>query len=269
MGTTMRTDFQHLLVAQDGAVLTVTMNRPEVLNAFNRLMLEEMVEVVETASRDMEVRCLVINGAGRAFGSGQDLSVFFDAHVRSEALDVSENLQKYHRVVNLIRAMPKPVVAAIHGVAAGISLNIALACDLRIAADNARFTEAFARIGLVPDAGGAYFLPRLIGLAKALEMALLTDEVSAVEAERIGLINKCVPVAEFEAATQALAQRLAAGPTRTYGYIKELFYSTLDQDLPAVLDLEGKLQEIALTTEDHHEGVTAFLQKRRPKYSGQ
>jgi 2-(1,2-epoxy-1,2-dihydrophenyl)acetyl-CoA isomerase len=264
----MRTDFQYVLVAQDGAVLTVTMNRPEVLNAFNELMLEEMTEVVEAASQDTEVRCLVINGAGRAFGSGQDLSIFFDAHVRSEVLDVGKHLRKYHKLVNLIRDMPKPVIAAIHGVAAGISLNIALACDLRIAADNARFTEAFARIGLIPDAGGAYFLPRLIGLAKALEMVLLTDEVSAVEAERIGLINKCVPVVEFEAETRALAQRLAVGPTRTYGYIKELFYSALDQDLPEVLDLEGKIQGAALGTEDHREGVEAFLQKRRPKYSG-
>src|SRR5579864_5435377 len=198
MGTTMRTDFQHLLIAQDGAVLTVTMNRPEVLNAFNELMLQEMIEVVEEAAQDTGVRCLVINGAGRAFGSGQDLTVFLEAHERSEVLDVTGHLQKYHKLIYLIRGMSKPVVAAIHGMAAGISLNIALACDLRIAADNARFTEAFARIGLVPDAGGAYFLPRLIGLAKALEMALLTDEVSAIEAERIGLINKCVPVAEFE-----------------------------------------------------------------------
>ncbi len=265
----MRTNFQHVLVAQDGSVLTVTMNRPEVLNAFNEPMLQEMIEVVEAAAQDTEVRCLVITGAGRAFGSGQDLSVFADAHMRSELPDVSKHLRQYHKLVRLIHDMPKPVIAAIHGVAAGISLNIALACDLRIAADDARFTEAFARIGLVPDGGGAYFLPRLIGLAKALEMALLTDEVSAVEAERIGLINKCVPVADFEAETRALAQRLAVGPTRIYGYIKELFYSTLDQNLPAVFDLEGKLQGTALTTEDHREGIAAFLQKRRPKYSGQ
>jgi 2-(1,2-epoxy-1,2-dihydrophenyl)acetyl-CoA isomerase len=160
------------------------------------------------------------------------------------------------------------VIAAIHGIATGISLNIALACDLRIAADNARFIEAFARIGLVPDAGGAYFLPRLIGLAKALEMALLTDEVSAVDAERLGLVNKCVPIAEFEAETRALAQRLAVGPTSTYGYIKELFYSALDLSLPAALDLEGQLQKAALATEDHREGVSAFLQKRRSNYTG-
>jgi 2-(1,2-epoxy-1,2-dihydrophenyl)acetyl-CoA isomerase len=268
-GTAMRTNFQHILVAQDGGVLTMTMNRPEVLNAFNELMLQEMIEAVEAASQDAGVRCLVMSGAGRAFGSGQDLSFFVDAQAHSGFPEVSKHLQQYHKLVNLIHDMPKPVIAAIHGVATGISLNIALACDLRIAADNARFIEAFARIGLVPDGGGAYFLPRLIGLAKALEMALLTDEVSAVEAERIGLINKCVPVAEFENETCALAQRLAVGPTRTYGYIKELFYSALDQNLPAVLDLEGKFQGAALTTEDHREGVTAFLQKRLPNYSGQ
>jgi 2-(1,2-epoxy-1,2-dihydrophenyl)acetyl-CoA isomerase len=265
----MRTNFEHVLVAQDGAVLTLTMNRPEVLNAFNGLMLQEMIEVVEAAAQDAGVRCLVVGGTGRAFGAGQDLTVFSDAYGRSEAPDVIEHLQLYHRLVNLIRAIPKPVIAAIHGVATGISLNIALACDLRIAADNARFIEAFARIGLVPDGGGAYFLPRLIGLGKALEMALLTDEVSAVEAERIGLINKCVPVAEFETETRALAQRLAVGPTRTYGYIKELFYAALDRDLQGVLELEGKVQEVALTTEDHREGIEAFLQKRRPQYSGQ
>jgi 2-(1,2-epoxy-1,2-dihydrophenyl)acetyl-CoA isomerase len=265
----MRTNFQHVLVVQDGGVLTVTMNRPEVLNAFNALMLHEMIEVVEAASQDKEVRCLVIAGAGHAFGSGQDLSLFVDKDAKAEVPDMLEHLQHYHRLVHLIHGMPKPVIAAIHGVAAGISLNIALACDLRIAANNARFIEAFARIGLVPDAGGAYFLPRLVGLAKALEMALLADEVSAVEAERIGLINKCVPLAEFEAETRALAQRLAVGPTRTYGYIKELIYSALDLDLPAVHELEGKFQKAALATEDHREGVNAFLQKQRPKYTGQ
>lgn len=264
----MRTNFQHILVAQDGAVLTVTLNRPEVLNAFNALMLQEMIEVAEAAAQDTGVRCLVITGAGRAFGSGQDLSAFIGPQSITDPREVTEHLQYYHKLIHLMRGMPKPVIAAIHGVAAGISLNIALACDLRIAADNARFTEAFARIGLVPDGGGAYFLPRLIGLAKALEMSLLTDEVSAVEAERIGLINKCVPLAEFETETRSLAQRLATGPTRTYGYIKELFYAALDQNLAGVLDLEGKLQEAALVTEDHREGVTAFLEKRRPKYSG-
>ncbi len=141
--------------------------------------------------------------------------------------------------------MPKPVLAAIRGVAAGISLNIALACDMRIAADNTRLIEGFARIGLVPDGGGAYTLPWLIGLGRALEMALLADEVSGAEAERIGLVNRCVPLAELDDTTRALAKQLANGPTRTYGLIKELMYKSLEMDLQASLHLEGQLQDAA------------------------
>lgn len=264
----MRTDFQHLLVHQDGGVLTITMNRPEVLNAFNDVMLEELGEAIDAGAEDDAVRCVVLTGAGRGFGSGQDLRSFAAMSASSEPVKVSVHLQKYHRVVLAIRTMPKPVIAAVRGVAAGISCNIALACDLRIAADDARFIEAFARIGLVPDGGGGFFLPRLVGFGKALEMALLAEEVSGPEAERIGLVNKCVPVAEFEAATHALAQRLANGPTRAYGLIKELMNKSLDSDLQSSLRLEGELQDIARGTEDHREGVMSFLQKRRPNYTG-
>ena len=263
----MRTNLQHLLVQQEEGVLTITMNRPEVLNAFNDAMLEELAETMEAAAEDETVRCVVLTGAGRGFGSGQDLHVFTAARTSSDG-KVSEHLKKYHRVVLTMRGMPKPVVAAVRGVAAGISCNIALACDLRIAADDARFIEAFARIGLVPDGGGGYFLPRLVGLGKALEMAMLAEEVNGAEAERIGLVNKCVPVAEFEAATHALAHKLANGPTRSYALIKELMNKSFESDLAAALQLEGELQDIAIGTEDHREGVTAFLQKRRPKYIG-
>jgi len=264
----MRTDFQHLLVEQDGAVLTIIMNRPEKLNAFNDAMLLEMVDVVETAAQDDVIRCVVITGAGRAFGSGQDLTSFVPSRNTGNTLRVSEHLTKYHRLVLALRAMPKPVIAAVQGVAAGISCNIALACDLRIAADNARFLEAFARIGLVPDGGGGFFLPRLVGMGKALEMSMLADEVSGPEAERIGLVNKCVPLAEFEATTKALAQRLARGPTRAYALIKQLIYTSVDSDLETTLKLEGELQDQAFETADHREGVTAFLEKRAAQFSG-
>jgi 2-(1,2-epoxy-1,2-dihydrophenyl)acetyl-CoA isomerase len=263
----MRTDFQHLLIQQTEGIVTITMNRPEVLNAFNNLMLQELTEALEMAAGDDAVRCVVLTGTGRAFGSGQDLSELAAVQSANET-PISSHLERYHRVVRLIREMPKPVLAAIRGVAAGISCNIALACDLRIAADNARFIEAFARIGLVPDGGGGYFLPRLIGLGRALEMAMLAEEVSGPEAERIGLVNRCVPLDEFETATMALAQKLAQGPTRTYGLIKELMYKGLDCDLAAVLRLEGELQDIAIASGDFREGVTAFLQKRPPRYTG-
>ena len=264
----MRTDFQHLLVEQDGAVLTIIMNRPEKLNAFNDVMLQEMTEVVEVAARDDAIRCVVITGAGRAFGSGQDLTSFAPRSNTGNPPRVSEHLVKYHRLVLALRGMPKPVIAAVQGVAAGISCNVALACDLRIAADNARFLEAFARIGLVPDGGGGFFLPRLVGIGKALEMSMLADEVSGPEAELIGLVNKCVPLAEFEATTKALAQRLARGPTRAYALIKQLIYTSADSDLETTLKLEGELQDQAFETADHREGVSAFLEKRAAQFLG-
>ncbi len=264
----MPTNYQNLLVSQDGGVLTITMNRPEVLNAFNDSLIEELYEAMAAAAEDETVRCVVLTGAGRAFGAGQDLRTFATIHPSGEPAKVSEHLGKYHRILYTIRNMPKPVIAAIRGVAAGISCNIALACDLRIAADDARFIEAFARIGLVPDGGGGYFLPRLVGLGKALELSMLADEVSGAEAERIGLVNKCVPQEEFETATMALAQRLAKGPTRAYALIKELMNKSLESDLETSLHLEGELQDVALTTEDHREGVAAFLQKRRAEYTG-
>jgi len=264
----MRTDFQHLLVKQDGGALTITMNRPEVLNAFNDLMLAELTEVVETAAQDEAVRCVVLTGAGRAFGSGQDLHSLVEGRSSGAVGSVSEHLQKYHRVVYAIREMPKPVIAAVRGVAAGISCNIALACDLRIVSDDARFIEAFARIGLVPDGGGGYFLPRLVGVGKALELSMLADEVSGPEAERIGLVNTCVPLEEFEEATRALANRLANGPTRAYALIKKLIYTSAESDLQTSMRLEGELQDMAFETEDHQNAVVAFLQKRKPEYKG-
>ena len=264
----MRTDFQNMLVEQDESVVTLTMNRPDVLNAINTLMLQELTEAVEAAAHNDAIRCVVLAGAGRAFGAGQDLTEFGSAYAGSQPLKVSEHLAKYHRLILGICHMPKPVIAAIQGVATGISLNIALACDIRIAADNARLLEAFARIGLVPDGGGGYTLPRLIGLGRALEMAMLADEVSGPEAERIGLVNRCVPLSELDETTRALAKRLANGPTRTYRLIKELMYKSLDIDLQASLRLEGQLQEAAYATADHREAVDAFLHKRAVKFTG-
>ncbi|GCE13262.1 enoyl-CoA hydratase/isomerase family protein [Tengunoibacter tsumagoiensis] len=262
----MRTDFQHLIVQRQGGVLTLLMNRPEVLNAFNAQLLQDCIEAAQAAAEDETVRCVVLAGAGRAFGSGQDLSFFKDPLSEDAGRD---HLQHYHRLVQIIHTMPKPVVAALHGVATGISLNIALACDLRIAADTTRFSEGFARIGLVPDGGGAYFLTRLVGLSKALELSLLAEEILAPEAERIGLIHKCVPLSELETTVQALAQRLAEGPTVTYGLIKRLVYAAPDGDLSTIFALESELQGQAIQTADHKEAVAAFLQKRPPSYTGQ
>lgn len=268
----MRTDFQHLLVQQDGGVLTITMNRPEVLNAFNDVMLDELTQAMQAAAKDDSARCVVLAGSGRAFGSGQDLRSMSEARAAgvlgSTGGSVSAHLQKYHHLVLSIRAMQKPVVAAVRGVAAGISCNIAFACDMRIASDDARFIEAFARIGLVPDGGGAYFLTHLVGVGKAMELAMLAGEVSGPEAERLGLVNKCVPLAEFESAVAAFAQRLANGPTRAYALIKQQIYAAAESDFQSSLRLEGELQDMAFETEDHKNAVLAFLQKRKPEYQG-
>ncbi len=264
----MQSDFQHLLVRQEEGFVILTMNRPEVLNAFNDLMLQELSAATASAAQDETIRCVVINGAGKAFGAGQDINGFATIHASGEPIKVSEHLAKYHRLIQLFQQMPKPVIAAVHGVAAGVSCNIALACDLRVATDTARFVQAFARIGLVPDGGGAYFLPRLVGMGKALEMALLADEISGSEAERIGLVNKSVSSDEFEAFTISLAQRLAQGPTRAYGLIKELMYRSLDSDLQTSLQLEGEMQDIAISTSDHRESVRAFLEKRQAHFNG-
>lgn len=264
----MRTDFQHLLIQQENGVLTIIMNRPEVLNAFNDVMLSELTEAVEAVAQDEAIRCVVLTGAGKAFGSGQDLRSLVEGRASGAIGALSDHVQKYHRVVLAIRNMPKPVIAAVRGVAAGISCNIALACDMRIAAEDARFLEAFARIGLVPDGGGGYFLTRLVGVGKAMELSMLADEVSGSEAERIGLVNKCVPREEFEAATVALAQRLAKGPTQAYALIKKLIYTSAESDLQTALLIEGELQDMAFETEDHQNAVAAFLQKRPPEYKG-
>lgn len=266
----MRADYQYVLVQQDNAVLTITMDRPTVLNAINSQMLEELNEIADEAATDAAIRCVVLQGAGRAFGAGQDLSEF-KAYYSSDNVDagpLGEHLLGYHRLARRLHEMPKPVVAVLHGVATGVSLNLAFACDLRIAADTTRFSEAFARIGLVPDGGGSYFLTRLVGVAKALEISLLADEFSGVEAERLGLINKCVPLAELEATVAAFTQRLAQGPTYAYSLIKQLTYHAHDHDLQDVLHLESELQDKAFHTADHREGVQAFFEKRAPRYSG-
>src|SRR5260370_29420801 len=205
----MRTDDEHILIQQEGGILTIIMKRPEVLNAFNDVMLSELTEAVEAGAEDEAIRCVVLTGAGRAFGSGQDLRSLVEGRASGAVGAVSDHLQKYHRVVLAIRNMPKPVIAAVRGAAAGISCNIALACDMRIAAEDARFLEAFARIGLVPDGGGGYFLTRLVGVGKALELSMLADEVSGPEADGIGMVNKGVQFEAVEAATVYSVLRIA------------------------------------------------------------
>ncbi len=246
-------------------VLTITLNRPDVLNAFNRKMTDELQDAFKKAERDTQVRCVVLTGAGRAFSSGEDLK---SRSAEGDSDFGSTLRQRYNPLVLKMRNIEKPVLGSINGVAAGAGCSLALACDLRIASDRARFIEVFVRVGLVPDSGSSFFLPRLVGLGKALEMAFLGDDMGAAEALRTGLVNRVVPAEELQGATRELALRLAKAPTKAIGLAKRAMNHALTMDLDQALEYEVYGQEAAGASEDHKEGIAAFLEKRTPDFTG-
>jgi len=247
-------------------VATLTFNRPEVRNAFNGAMAEEVQAALKQAERDDAVRCLVITGAGAGFCAGQDLAAMRD---RAEAISFREHLLKtYNPIVLKLRTIEKPVVAAINGAAAGAGWGIALACDIRYAADTAKFRFAFTGIGLAPDSGTSFFLSRTLGLGKALEIAYTNDVVDAATALSLGLVNKVMSADQLMPSTLELARKLAQAPTRGLGLTKRAMNHALNVDLAAALDYEAYLQDIVGSTTDHREGVQAFLEKRAPKFIG-
>jgi 2-(1,2-epoxy-1,2-dihydrophenyl)acetyl-CoA isomerase len=257
-----------LLVSLEAGVLTLTLNRPEKLNAFNPEMHQALRQGLERAADEAEVRAVILTGSGRGFCAGQDLSER-DVSAGAAPIDLSVSLgSNYNPLVRRLRALAKPIVCAVNGVAAGAGANIALACDIVLAARSARFVQAFSRIGLVPDSGGSYFLPRLVGTARAMGLALLADSLSAEQAEQWGLIWKTVDDERLGAEATALARRLANGPTKGYVLLKKALYSSSGNSLDAQLDLERDLQREAGLSEDYREGVTAFKEKREPKFSG-
>lgn len=265
----MGSDVHAVLVANDGAVRTITLNRPDVLNAFNEALLTALSKALREAQKDKTVRCLVITGAGRAFSSGQDLADVRDRYASDQPIDFGSLLRDhYNPLIARIRTMEKPVVASVNGVAAGAGCSLALACDLRIAADSASFIEAFINVGLVPDAGSTFMLPRLIGVSRAMEMAFTGRKVKAEEALRIGLVNEVVPDDRLSAATGQLAEKLAGLPTRAIGLTKRAINAAWNADLDTQLAYEAMLQTTAGQTQDHREGVAAFLEKRPPQFAG-
>ena len=242
----------------------ITLNRPDKYNAFNRemsLLLQEKLD----ACRASAIRCVYITGTGKAFSSGQDLEEVVDPNGAKVTTILSEH---YNPIVRRIRKLEKPVVAAVNGVAAGAGANIALCCDVTVAASSASFIQAFSRIGLVPDTGGTYFLPRLIGWQKASALMMLGDKVTAAEAERMGMLYKVFEDDVFPSASWALAETLAQMPTRGLALTKHLLTSSLVNNYDDQLHDEELFQERAGRTEDYHEGVQAFLQKRKPNFKG-
>ena len=253
----------------EGGVATLTLNRPDALNALNAQITQELHKALAEASGDLNVRCLLITGAGRGFSSGADLTQLEDSYREGTPAPLGDMLRDgYHNIILPIVHMEKPVVAAVNGVAAGAGCSMALACDFRIASDKARFFQAFIKVGLVQDSGASYFLPRLVGFAKATELALLGDIIDAETALRYGLVTKVVPHDTLMDEARAFARSLADGPTRAYGLSKKALYFGSENDLEATMDFEADLQAQMALTADHMEGTRAFLEKRQPKFEG-
>lgn len=257
-----------VLFRREGAVEVVTLNRQEVLNAFNFNMLQALTRRFEELEQDDEVRAVVVTGEGRGFCTGADLTgggARGDGHTPM-GMRLSAGL--YSRLIRTMVEMEKPVVGAINGDAAGAGCNFALACDLLVASEKARFIQVFVRRGLVADAGGTFFLPRLVGLARAKELMFFGEAVDAQRAYEIGLVNRVVPHEKLMEEAMELAGRLAEGPTRAIGMMKRMLNRSFESDLSTCLDFEATFQGIAVSTADVLEGITSFLQKRKPEFKG-
>ncbi|PKA83364.1 2-(1,2-epoxy-1,2-dihydrophenyl)acetyl-CoA isomerase [Ulvibacter sp. MAR_2010_11] len=244
----------------------ITLNRPDVFNSFNRemaLLLQDKLDVCET---NEEIRAVVITGSGRAFCAGQDLKEVTTPELNPGFKKILE--EHYNPIIQRIRAIEKPVIAAVNGVAAGAGANIALACDVVVASEGASFIQAFSKIGLVPDSGGTFFLPRLIGFQKASALMMLGDKVSAEEAEKLGMIYKVFSSEDLNAEVTVLAETLAQMPTKALGMTKRLLNQSMSNNLSSQLGIESKLQIEAAQSEDYAEGVAAFVAKRKPVFKG-
>jgi 2-(1,2-epoxy-1,2-dihydrophenyl)acetyl-CoA isomerase len=248
------------------SIAYITLNRPDKYNAFNREMALLLQDKLTECRRNKDIRCVYITGAGKAFSSGQDL----EEVVAPDGPEVTTILgEHYNPIIRQIRKLEKPVVAAVNGVAAGAGANIALCCDVVVATESASFIQAFSKIGLIPDSGGTYFLPRLIGWQKASAFMMLADKIPATEAERIGMLYKVFPDESFTAEAQKLAHTLAQMPTRGLAYTKTALNNSFINGYEDQLHDEELLQEKAGETEDYKEGVQAFLEKRKPNFKGQ
>ena len=259
-------EFETIVFEKQDGVATITLNRPERMNAVSDRMKVELSEAIADVESDDSVRVLVLTGAGRAFCAGGDLGRdFYDTTHPREAMQVMSTAGK---IILSLRNLPKPVIAAVNGAAVAMGLGLALACDIIIASDKARFGHVYVSIGSQSDCGTIYFLPRLIGVAKACELIFTGEIIDAKEAERIGLVNRVVPAEELESAAKELALRLAKGPPVAIGLAKTALYQALEMSLSEALELEARGHALAMLTEDMREGVKAFKEKREAQFKG-
>jgi 2-(1,2-epoxy-1,2-dihydrophenyl)acetyl-CoA isomerase len=260
--------YRFLLFEPENGVAKVTLNRPEVLNSFNRAMARELIDALEVVASDSSLRSVLLTGAGRGFCAGQDLA---EASPRPDGSlpDLGEFVRDgYNPIIRAIRTLEKPVVCAVNGVAAGAGANLALACDIVLAASDATFIQSFAKIGVIPDSGGTFILPRIVGLQRAAALTMLAEKVSAEQALSWGMIYRVVEAPGLREAALSTAAYLATQPTRGLGLIKRAFNRSLGVDLEQQLDYEEELQREAGRSADYAEGVRAFLEKRKPHFEG-
>jgi 2-(1,2-epoxy-1,2-dihydrophenyl)acetyl-CoA isomerase len=259
--------YETVLYEKASGVATISLNRPKKLNAFDHAMHEELSDALGAAAEDDEIRCIVLRGEGRGFSAGADLAEIIENADRDP--DLGEYLRRtYSRLVKQMVGIPKPILAALHGPVYGAGFGLALACDLRIAAESAKFSVAFIKIGLMPDAGVTFFLPRIVGLGRAIEMSMLGDAVEADEAQRIGLVNKVAADDSLAEESQALAEHLATLPTAALGRMKTAIHANFEADLETALEREAEGQTFCGYTQDHKEGVAAFFEKREAIFTG-
>lgn len=257
-----------VLEEREGGVARLTLNRPECLNALNVALGDALLAALARVDGDAGVRCVVLTGAGRAFCSGGDLGLLREARARDAGRELAALLRAGKEIILRICTMPKPVIAAVPGPAAGAGLNLALACDLRIASEEATFGETFARVGLFPDFGGTWFLPRLVGAAVAAELFYTGEMIPAAEAARLGIVNRVVPAGSLAPEVRALAARLAAAPPLAARGVKQVLFGARREELERALDFEIERQMECFLSEDGVEGINAFFEKRKPEFRG-